>query len=56
MTIEQIATRLDDCANQNNCKTCEFGYGLPTKECQTKMIEEMGNECRKIAERIKENV
>lgn len=52
MKIDEIAKRLDDCAN-NRCKESQCKY---IKDdcfaCQKQMIREMGEECRKLVEQM----
>lgn len=48
MTIEEIAQRLNDCANKK-CKSCKYNfYGLPTMQCEGHIVRDMAEECRKI--------
>lgn len=47
MTIEEIADRLNHCANATGCDKCPYkNYVL----CMNELIKAMGEECRKIAE------
>jgi len=46
MTIEQIAKKLDDCANVV-CIDCEYCCGN-IKLCQANLIRDMANECKRI--------
>lgn len=51
MTVEQIAKKLNDCANKIYCKKCTHSRdGMPTMTCEEFMIKEVGAECRKIVE------
>lgn len=53
MTIDEIAKRLDDCANKRICKICKYNfYGLPTMQCEGHMVREMAEECRKLVEQM----
>lgn len=48
MTVEQIAIRLDNCATGKGCAICKY---LNQTECETFLIKEMADECRKIVEK-----
>lgn len=51
MTIEEIAKKLDDCANIR-CSNCKHIFTDDLAECQTRIIEEMADECRKLVEQM----
>lgn len=51
--IKEVAKKLNACANGKYCKHCEF-YSPCAEQCQAKMIEVTGEECRQIANLIKE--
>lgn len=53
MTIEQIAKKLNDCANAR-CNGCEF-QKVPVMYCQQHMIKKMADECRRIAEEVEDD-
>lgn len=51
MTIEEIAKRLNDCANVR-CSHCKHKYIDDLAECQTRIIEEMADECRNLVKQM----
>ena len=53
MTVEQIAKKLNDCAN-SVCIDCEYCCGN-MKLCQANLIRDMANECRRIAEEVEDD-
>lgn len=50
MTIEEIAKKLDDCANAR-CEGCEY-LCANMSLCQQNIISDMANECRKLVEQM----
>ena len=51
MTLEQIKDRLVDCANVK-CSNCKHNYIDDLAECQTRIIQEMSEECCKLVEQM----
>lgn len=48
MTIEEIAKRLNECANKKACKTCKYSWkGMPTMHCEGDIVKEMADVFRK---------
>jgi len=59
MTIQDIAKALNDCANLKcgSCKYHDLGHSDVTAKmaaCQAAIIDELGNECRRIVEEMEE--
>lgn len=52
MTIVEVAEMLDDCANKN-CNYCK--YIKCKDDCESRLLQEMANECRLIAEELEED-
>lgn len=56
MMIDQIAKRLNDCANKTYCKECPYSSNdLPTMTCEEFMIKDAAEECRIIAEEVEDD-
>lgn len=49
-TIRDVANELNRCA-KGQCGSCEFLIYRAKDTCKKKLISDMGNECRMIAER-----
>lgn len=52
MTIYEVAEMLEDCA-RGNCSKCKR-VCEPLGECESHLLQDMANECRKIAEELED--